>query len=66
LYSKFEWSVRASSSNDAYTNLSLNGGWWWNSVIGPNTVYLIGAFSFPAWLIASWAIVNREPTKLNS
>jgi hypothetical protein len=66
LYSKFEWSVRASSSNDAYTKLSLNGGWWWNSVIGPNTVYLIGAFSFPAWLIASWAIVNREPTKLNS
>jgi hypothetical protein len=66
LYSKFEWSVSESSSNDSYTKLSLNDGWWWNSAIGPNTVYLLGAFAFPAWLYASWAVVNKEPVELNS
>ena len=66
LYSKFEWSVSESSSNDSYNKLSLNDGWWWNSAIGPNAVYLIGAFAFPAWLYTSWAVVNKEPVELNS
>jgi len=66
LYSKFEWSVRATPSNDSYTKLSLNEGWWWNSPFGPNTVYLLGAIAFPAWLFASWAVVKRDPVELNS
>lgn len=66
LYSKFEWSVRSSPSNNSYSNLSLNGGWWWNSPIGPNVVYLLGAFAFPIWLIISWATVDRSTAKLNS
>ena len=66
LYSKFEWSVRMGPSNNSYSNLSLNGGWWWNSPIGPNVVYLLGAFAFPAWLIISWATVDRSPDKVSS
>jgi hypothetical protein len=66
LYSKFEWSIRSAPSNNSYSNLSLNGGWWWNSPIGPNVVYLLGAFAFPVWLIVSWATVDRSPDKISS
>ena len=66
LYSKFEWSVRTSSTNNSYSKLSLNGDWWWSSPIGPNTVYLLGALAFPAWLIASWSIIDRHPVDVNS
>lgn len=58
LYSKFDWSVRASVTNDTYTKLSLNGGWWWNSPISPNIVFLIGAISFPIWLVNSWKLIS--------
>jgi hypothetical protein len=55
LFSRMEWAVRPNNElNDTYFNLSLNGGWWWNSPIGPNVVYLMGALAFPAWLIVSW------------
>jgi hypothetical protein len=64
LYSKFDWGVRASATNDTFTQLSLNGGWWWNSPIGPNVVFLIGALAFPAWLVFSWATVLEKPTEV--
>ena len=54
LFSKFEWSVRNSEVNDTYTKLSLDGGWWWNIPVSPNSVYLLGAVSFPIWLFFSW------------
>jgi hypothetical protein len=66
LYSKFDWSVRASVANDSYTKLSLNGGWWWNSPIGPNIVFLVGAIAFPAWLVVSWSVVPQTPTEVSS
>jgi hypothetical protein len=57
LFSRMEWAVRPNNElNDTYFNLSLNGGWWWNSPIGPNVVYLMGALAFPAWLIVSWNV----------
>ena len=62
LYSKFEWSVRSDIANDTYTNLSLNGGWWWNFPIGPNWFYLFGVFCFPAWLLTSWKLALRQKT----
>lgn len=62
LYSKFVWSVRSDIANDTYTNLSLNGGWWWNIPIGPNWFYLFGAFCFPAWLLTSWKLALRQKT----
>lgn len=67
LFSRMEWAVRPGSElNDTYFNLSLNGGWWWNSPIGPNVVFLIGAITFPAWLIVSWNSVSKESADINS
>ena len=67
LFARMEWAVRPSSElNDTYFNLSLNGGWWWNSPIGPNVVFLIGAIAFPAWLIVSWNLVSKESVEINS
>jgi hypothetical protein len=61
LFSRMEWAVRPGHElNDTYFNLSLNGGWWWNSPIGPNIVLLIGAISFPAWLIFSWQLIAKK------
>ena len=66
LFARMEWAVRPSSElNDTYFNLSLNGGWWWNSPIGPNVVFLIGAIAFPAWLIVSWNLVSKESVEIN-
>jgi hypothetical protein len=64
LYSKFDWSLRASVTKDTYTQLSLNGGWWWDTPIGPNMVFLIGALAFPSWLVFSWATVLEKPTEI--
>jgi hypothetical protein len=66
LYSKFDWSVRANVTNDTYTQLSLNGGWWWDASIGPNVVFLIGSFAFPAWLVFSWATILEKPKKITA
>ena len=67
LFARMEWAVRPSSElNDTYFNLSLNGGWWWNSPIGPNVVFLIGAIAFPAWLIVSWNSVSKELAEVSS
>jgi hypothetical protein len=65
--SRMEWAVRPSSElNDTYFNLSLNGGWWWNSPIGPNVIFLIGAIAFPSWLLVSWNLVSKESVEINS
>jgi hypothetical protein len=67
LFARMEWAVRPSSElNDTYFNLSLNGGWWWNSPIGPNAVFLIGVIAFPAWLIVSWNSVSKELAEVSS
>jgi hypothetical protein len=67
LFARMEWAVRPSSElNDTYFNLSLNGSWWWNSPIGPNIVFLIGALAFPAWLIVSWSAVAKTPHEISS
>jgi len=67
LFSRMEWAVRPSSElNDTYLNLSLNGGWWWNSPIGPNIVFLVGAIAFPAWLVVSWSVVSQTPAEVSS
>jgi hypothetical protein len=67
LFSRMEWAVRPNNElNDTYFNLSLNGGWWWNSPIGPNVVYLMGALAFPAWLIVSWNVAAKAPAEVTS
>jgi hypothetical protein len=65
LFARMEWATRQNSElNDTYSNLSLIGGWWWNSPIGPNIAYLIGALAFPAWLIVSWNVVAKAPAEV--
>lgn len=67
LFSRMEWAVRPNNPlNDTYSNLSLNGGWWWNSPIGPNIVFVIGAIAFPAWLLISWSVVSTTSTEVSS
>lgn len=61
LFSRMEWAVRPGNElNDTYFKLSLNGGWWWDTSIGPNVVFVIGALVFPSWLITTWMIVRNE------
>ena len=67
LFSRMEWAVRPDSElNDTYSNLSLNGGWWWNSPVGPNFVLLVGVITFPAWLLVSWSVVSKSSTEASS
>jgi len=44
----------------SYDRLSLNGGWWWDSPIGPNVVFLLGIASFPLFLVYAWKIVGLD------
>ena len=60
LYAKFESSVREGVYTGTYEKLSLNGGWWWNTPIGPNVVFVIGGTSFVLWLILSWMTIEQS------
>ena len=60
LYAKFESSVREGVYTGTYEKLSLNGGWWWNTPIGPNVVFVIGSTSFVLWLILSWMTIEQS------
>jgi hypothetical protein len=60
LYAKFESSVRGGVYTGTYEKLSLNGGWWWNTPIGPNVVFIIGGTSFALWLILSWMTIEKS------
>ena len=50
----------------ASSNLSLSGGWWWNSWSNPNWVFLIGVTSFPVFLHYAWRVVNSDLILRNS
>jgi hypothetical protein len=52
--------VRKGVDNGAFLKLSLNGGWWWNTPISPNVVFITGAAAFPAFLWFAWRIVDIE------
>ena len=60
LYAKFENSVQEGVYTGTYEKLSLNGGWWWNTPIGPNVVFVIGGTSFVLWLILSWMTIEQS------
>ena len=60
LYAKFENSVLEGVYTGTYEKLSLNGGWWWNTPIGPNVVFVIGGSSFALWLILSWMTIEQS------
>jgi hypothetical protein len=41
-------------------NINLNGGWWWNSWMGPNFIYFIGVCCFPIFLVFTWRVVDSD------
>jgi len=60
LHARMEWAVRPNDElNDTYSNLSLDGGWWWNVAVGPNIIYILGALAFPAWLIVAFRSIPK-------
>ena len=44
----------------SYDRLSLNGGWWWDTPIGPNVLFLLGIASFPLFRVYAWKIVESD------
>jgi len=44
----------------SYSQLSLSGGWWWDTWISPNFVFLLGIVSFPVFLVYAWKIVESD------
>ena len=44
----------------SYSRLSLSGGWWWDTWISPNFVFLLGIVSFLVFLVYAWKIVETD------
>jgi hypothetical protein len=51
LFNYLEFYVRKGENIGSFENISLSGGWWWNSIIGPNFVLLVATVSLPASLV---------------
>ena len=51
LFNYLEFYVRKGENIGSFESISLSGGWWWNSIIGPNFVLLVATVSLPASLI---------------
>jgi hypothetical protein len=49
----------------AFYRLSLSGGWWWNSWISANFVYLLSVCCFPVFLVFAWRVVESDLTSTN-
>lgn len=56
LHAKLENSVRSGEYTGTYERLSLSGGWWWNSPVGPNLILLIGSITLCIWMISAWSM----------
>ena len=60
IYGGMEYYVRKGINTGAFLKLSLNGGWWWNTPVSPNFVFLLGAAAFPSFLWFAWQVVDIE------
>ena len=60
LYAKLENSVRGGEYTGTYERLSLSGGWWWNSPVGPNLILLIGSIALCIWMIFAWSMYSES------
>ena len=49
----------------AFYKLSLGGGWWWNSWIGANFVYLLGVCCLPIFFVFAWRVVDSDLASTN-
>ena len=49
----------------AFYKLSLSGGWWWNSWISANFVYLLGVCCLPIFLVFAWRVVESDLVSTN-
>jgi hypothetical protein len=66
LFRGMEYYVRKGVDTGAFLRLSLNDGWWWNTPIGPNVVFIMGATAFPAFLWFAWRAVDVEERFVSS
>jgi hypothetical protein len=48
-----------------FYKLSLSGGWWWNSWIGANFVYLLGVSCLPIFFVFAWRVVDSDLASTN-
>jgi len=48
-----------------FYKLSLGGGWWWNSWIGANFVYLLGVCCLPIFFVFAWRVVDSDLASTN-
>ena len=59
-YNLLEFYTRQGKNIGFFENVSLNDAWWWNIGIGPNFVFLAGAFLFPVFLTSMWRTIPLE------
>jgi hypothetical protein len=59
-YSLLEFYTKRGKNIGYFDTISLNGEWWWNIGIGPNTVFFGGAVLFPLFLILTWRSIPLE------
>jgi hypothetical protein len=60
LFGGMEYYVRKGVDTGTFLRLSLNGGWWWNTPISPNVIFITGAAAFPSFLWFAWRLVDTE------
>jgi len=60
IFGTMEFYVRKGLDSGAFLGLSPKAGWWWNTPISPNVVFITGAAAFPAFLWFAWRVVDVE------
>ena len=48
-----------------FYKLSLSGGWWWDSWISANFVYLLGVCCLPIFFVFAWRVVDSDLASTN-
>jgi hypothetical protein len=66
LYNYLEFYVRRGIDVGGFQRISLSGGWWWNSSIGPNWVLVIGAISFVIFISSTLNLIAPNSSASDS
>lgn len=66
LYNYLEFYVKRGIDVGGFQSISLNGGWWWNSGIGPNWVLVIGTISFVIFISSALTLIDPNSSASDS
>ena len=66
LYNYLEFYVRRGIDVGGFQRISLSGGWWWKSSIGPNWVLVLGAFSFVVFVSSAITLISPSTSASDS